>query len=252
MVFKSPKWVPPLPMDPPDSIPISEFMLDDRWGRFPLAGSLTPFTCGLSGAEYTAVEVRDRVNALAKGLSEELGWKPNEGTEWDKVIGVFSVNTVRSSMNTCSLNANRLTKIIWSQIDVPTLAWAVHTLSGISSPANAAYSEPELVHQLKSSGAKALFTCLPLLSISLAAAAKSGIPRSRVYLLSIPQEAAGNVAVPENLKTVDELIAKGAGLPALEPLRWSKGQGARQTAFLCYSSGTSGLPVCPLKFTCAA
>lgn len=39
-----------------------------------------------------------------------------------------------------------------------TLAYAVHRLSGIASPANAAYSASELEFQLKNSGAKALFT----------------------------------------------------------------------------------------------
>jgi len=39
-----------------------------------------------------------------------------------------------------------------------TLAYAVHRLNGIATPANAAYSASELEFQLKSSGAKALFT----------------------------------------------------------------------------------------------
>ena len=84
-------------MDPPDSVPISEFMLDEKWGRHPMHHSRPPFTCGLTGTGYSMIELRDRVNALARGLSKELGWKPNSGTEWDKVIGVFSVNTVRES-----------------------------------------------------------------------------------------------------------------------------------------------------------
>lgn len=82
-------------MDPPDSVPISDFMLDEKWGRHPLHYSRPPFTCGLTGVEYSASEVRDRVNALARGLSTELGWKPNQGTEWEKVIAIFSLNTVR-------------------------------------------------------------------------------------------------------------------------------------------------------------
>jgi ribosome assembly protein SQT1 len=45
-----------------------------------------------------------------------------------------------------------------TQVDSMTLAYAVHRLSGIATPANAAYSAPELEFQLKSSGAKALFT----------------------------------------------------------------------------------------------
>ena len=124
-----------------------------------------------------------------------------------------------------------------------TLNWAVHSLSGISSPANAAYSEAEVVYQLKSSGAKALFTCLPLLHIAIAAAQKAGIPKDRVYLLSVPKQITGNAPVPKDLKTVDQLIKDGASQPQLEKLKWSEGQGAKQTAFLCYSSGTSGLPV---------
>lgn len=94
MVFHPPAWVPQLLIDPPDSCPISDFMLDERWGRHPLSQSRPPFTCGLSGAEYSVAQVRDRVNALARALSKELGWKPNEGTEWDKVIAIFALNTV--------------------------------------------------------------------------------------------------------------------------------------------------------------
>ena len=96
MVFTAPPWVPQLAQEPPDSIPISEFMLSEEWGRQPHHLSKPPFTCGLSGTEYTTLEVRDRVQGLARSLSKELGWQPNEGSEWDKVIGLFSVNTVRS------------------------------------------------------------------------------------------------------------------------------------------------------------
>lgn len=53
----------------------------------------------------------------------------------------------------------------------------------------------------------------------------------------------GNVTQKE-FKTVDQLIQDGMKQPRLEDLKWEKGQGARQTAFLCYSSGTSGLPAC--------
>ena len=98
MVFTAPSWVPQLPFDPPDSIPISEFMLNEEYGRHPLHHARPPFTCGLTGAEYSALEVRDRVEKLTKALSKELGWHPNKGTEWDKVIGVFSLNTVRFSI----------------------------------------------------------------------------------------------------------------------------------------------------------
>ena len=94
MVFYPPSWVPDLPFDPPDSIPISDFMLNEAYGRRAIGASRPPFTCGITGLEYSAYEVRERVDKLARGLSTELGWTPNEGSEWDKVVGVFTVNTV--------------------------------------------------------------------------------------------------------------------------------------------------------------
>jgi hypothetical protein len=64
-----------------------------------------------------------------------------------------------------------------------TLSYAVHQLSGIVSPANAAYSTPELIFQLKNSGAKALFTvnCLdqyPLYRMAYLHALVSTSPRN--------------------------------------------------------------------------
>ncbi|KAK5312933.1 hypothetical protein LTR93_011136 [Exophiala xenobiotica] len=47
---------------------------------------------------------------------------------------------------------------------------------------------------------------------------------------------------PVGFKLLSQLTERGQNLPELERPQWSKGQGARQTAFLCYSSGTSGLP----------
>lgn len=120
-----------------------------------------------------------------------------------------------------------------------TLSWAIHRLNGISSPANAAYNADELRYQLTNSGAKVLFTVMPLLPIALEAAAKAGIPKSSVYICEMPNDP----PIPKEFKSLAQLIKEGESLPEIEPIKWSKGQGERQTAFLCYSSGTSGLPV---------
>lgn len=103
------------------------------------------------------------------------------------------------------------------------------------------YSASELEHQLRYSGAKALFTCVPLLPVALKAADAAGIPRDYIFILPMP-----NAGTTLPFKTVDGLINDGRGLPKLPPLKWSQGQGSRQVAFLCYSSGTSGLPVSPV------
>ncbi len=124
-----------------------------------------------------------------------------------------------------------------------TLTWAIHRNNGVSSPANAAYSADELRHQLTNAGAKCLFTVEPLLPVALDAAKRAGIPKERVYICELPDQALGGAKPTKGFKTVTQLIKEGSSLPELEPLKWSKGQGTRQTAFLCYSSGTSGLPV---------
>lgn len=80
--------------DPPDTVSINQFMLDDAYGRHPLKDSKNPFTCGISGKTYTGEEVAKRVEWLAQALSKEFAWQPNKGTEWDKVIGIFSLNTL--------------------------------------------------------------------------------------------------------------------------------------------------------------
>lgn len=91
---------------------------------------------------------------------------------------------------------------------------------------------------MRSSGAKALFTCAALIDRAVKAAEAAGISKDRIFLLETPGGSKGL-----KFTTVDELIDQGAILPALESLKWVKGQGARQVAYLCYSSGTSGLPV---------
>ncbi|RSL59480.1 hypothetical protein CEP53_005757 [Fusarium sp. AF-6] len=215
MVFTSPAWVPQLPIDPPDSISLHDFMAAENFGRLPFLESRHPFTCGLTGKTYSALEARQRADFLARSIAKKLDFAPNEGIEWDKVVAIFSLNAV----------------------DTFSVTQAVHRLSGIVTPASAAYSASELEHQLRSSGAKALFTCAGLIDRAVKAAEAVGISRDHIFLLETPGGSKGL-----KFTTVDELIHQGATLPALESLKWVKGQGARQVAYLCYSSGTSGLP----------
>ncbi|CZR37516.1 putative phenylacetyl-CoA ligase [Fusarium proliferatum ET1] len=217
MVFTSPSWVPNLPIDPPDSIPIAEFMKNEAYGRRPIAKSRHPFTCGITGRSYSSPELFERSESFARALAKRLQWQPNEGTPWDKVLAIFSLNT----------------------IDFVTAIYGVHRLNGIATPANAAYSSDELTHQLKASGAKALVTCTPLLEVALEAAKNVGISFENIYLFDIPR---AEPASSFKHTSVEDLINEGSKLQELERLQWAQGQGARQTAFLCFSSGTSGLP----------
>ncbi|PVH90340.1 acetyl-CoA synthetase-like protein [Periconia macrospinosa] len=219
MIFTAPSWAPPLPLDPPDSIPIHQFQFEEEYGRCPFGASKAPFTCGLSAKTRSVMDIKSRIEYLAKGIGKAIGWAPNAGSEWEKVVSIFSMN----------------------HIDYMVLGWAVHRLNGILTPASAAYSARELEHQLRDSRSKAIFTCDSLLPIAIQAASAAGLSDDHVYLLEPSNQTHGDSASHAR-KSVDELVLEGMNEPPLEELCWETGQGARQVAYLCYSSGTSGPP----------
>ncbi len=106
MVFYPPPFVPKLP-EVPDTVPIYDFMLDEQYGRKPISQSKDAYVCGISGRAVTAQQQKDSVGPLARALAKEFGWKVNEGTEYDKVAGVFALNTVREEMLIAMLTLNR-------------------------------------------------------------------------------------------------------------------------------------------------
>jgi ribosome assembly protein SQT1 len=93
MPFYPSDKLPKLP-EVPDTVPICDFMLEDRHGRRPISDSLDAYTCGLSGRSISARQQKDNVDKLSRAFAQEFGWKVNEGSEYDKVIGVFALNTV--------------------------------------------------------------------------------------------------------------------------------------------------------------
>ena len=222
MVFTAPNYINKIPYEIPSNVPIHEFLFSEpkKYGRYPIEESLAPFTCGITGKAYSALEVKDRIEHLAAGLAAELGLKVAEGTEFDKVIGIYSVNT----------------------IDSLTASWATHRLNGASSPISPSYSVGELTRQLLAVKCKALFTCAPLYATAVEAAAAAGLPKEHVYILEIPEKACKGAIIPAVVKTVAQLIEEGKKAEPLPKLQFTKNQAATQTAFLCSSSGTSGLP----------
>ncbi|PVH90315.1 acetyl-CoA synthetase-like protein [Periconia macrospinosa] len=219
MVFTTPPWVPSLSFDPPDSVPIHQFQFEEEHGRCQFRDSRNPFTCGLSAKTRSPIEVKARIEYLAKGIGKVMGWAPNTRSEWEKVVSVYSMN----------------------HIDYMVLGWAVHRLNGILTPASAACSALELEHQLRDSRSQAIFTCESLLPTAIQAATAAGLSEKHVYLLEPSNQIRGSLA-SLSWKSLDELVLEGMNEPPLEELHWESGQGARQVAYLCYSSGTSGPP----------
>lgn len=89
-----------------------------------------------------------------------------------------------------------------------------------------------------------LFTCRSLLATAKEVLVESGVQDPSVFLLELPDELAKKKALPDQgQKTVDQLVQEGSALSEIEPLKWKLGQGREQVAYLCPTSGTSGLQV---------
>jgi hypothetical protein len=96
-----PRFIPKLiqdVVDVPDTVPLPDFVLDNKYRLVPHEKAKNPFTCGISGSTYTSLEAKDRAGWLARALHQELGFEVNQGKEWDKVIGIYALNTVRYSL----------------------------------------------------------------------------------------------------------------------------------------------------------
>lgn len=240
--------------DPPDSISLPEFLYDSKY-RLQKSDKKHTFVCGVTGNAVKVTDAKERVESIARALSKRTGWVPvQEETEWEKIACIFSINAVSISINTlrqCNLyfaeipEAKIQRKIKktdkGAQIDYITVAHAVQRLNGIVTPASAAYNQQELEYQLKATNATVLFTSAgPLLETALKAADNVKLPRDRVFIIDT---AANGFKPVAGHVTVAQLVADGAKLPQLPSLQWVPGQGARQVAFICFSSGTSGLPV---------
>lgn len=125
------------------------------------------------------------------------------------------------------------------QVDVPTIHWAIHRLNGIVAPISATYTAGELEGLLKRANAKVLFTVMPLLETAKKAAKCCGISFRNIYIMEMPEDN----GLYEGLVTIRQLLQRGEELPPLEPVRWARGQSAKQIAYMSHSSGTSGPPV---------
>jgi 4-coumarate--CoA ligase len=103
--------------------------------------------------------------------------------------------------------------------------------------ASPAYNVEEMSFALKTADAKFLFTVPDSMDVAIAAAANAGIPPRHVFLLE------GKV---EGFTTIQHLIAVGKSygqygqsLPYSIPKDQKNGD---VCGFLCFSSGTTGLP----------
>lgn len=151
---------------------------------------------------YRFIDVKNTGAAFGHALRSLWNWQKGD------VLGWFSPNCV----------------------DTPALNFGTFWAGGIASPANPSYTVPELVFQLKNSGAKALVTQSFCLDKAFEAAKIVGIPSNRILLI-------GDGTHPDALHFLD-FLAEARYTPDTDRVVSVPGD----VAYIQYSSGTTGLP----------
>lgn len=158
-----------------------------------------------TGEKVTRKELKRRSQSLAYGLRHKLGLQPGE---------VF-----------CYVSPN--------SIHYQVVCLAGQCAGLIVSPANAAYTGSELQHQIKDSGSKVVLCAPQLLPVALQATShwSKEDQANKIILACRRSESEGNTSH----KTLDELM----GRQLLDPHVFT--DPTDELAYLCYSSGTTGL-----------
>jgi hypothetical protein len=93
-MFTSNSSLPDWALEVPNNCPLEEFLFNETYGRHKITQSRNPLTCGVTGRTFSTSELRRRVDLLARGIGQSLGWQPNKGTQWQKVVCVYSESSV--------------------------------------------------------------------------------------------------------------------------------------------------------------
>ncbi|KAJ1915325.1 hypothetical protein H4219_004378 [Mycoemilia scoparia] len=208
MVFKSPyKSVDIPPLDIPTFI-FSHAISNTEYGKNP---SLTVMADGSSGESLSFEQLRNLSDAFASGLVNNL--KMSKGD----VLALFTPNS----------------------IEYPGIAFGTLSMGGILTPANPAYNPNELAHQLGDSRAKAIVTTVALLPVVKQAMGilKKDKSEFAIVVTDKCQEPPTNFEGYKVLYFDDLLSTK-----PFTRLRIDQEEVAKNTtAYICYSSGTTGL-----------
>jgi hypothetical protein len=92
MVFLPPSWLPDITAQIPPATNVGDFVLA---GRRATGSTRLPLVCAETGKRYTADEIGEKVEILARALCQDLGWSPNHGSAQEKVVAILSENSVR-------------------------------------------------------------------------------------------------------------------------------------------------------------
>ncbi|KAJ3023145.1 UNVERIFIED_CONTAM: hypothetical protein HDU68_008753 [Siphonaria sp. JEL0065] len=120
-----------------------------------------------------------------------------------------------------------------NNIQYPIVVHAIVKAGGIVSPVNSGYKRKEILYQVRDSGARFLVVDGGSLEIAVDVARQVGIPMDRVVLFD------GGLEGKEGFQTVSGLIRVGRKLKVVVA---DRDDIRDRPSYLCYSSGTTGLP----------
>lgn len=192
------------PIDIPRDVDLWSLVFDDRGQRHrPFPPTKEIMTSGETGRSYSWADLRSASIEFGAGLQALWQWKKGD------VLALFTPNS----------------------IDTPVVTLGALWAGGAISPANPLYTVEELAFQLRDSGAKALVTQAPYLETAVAAAAKAGLPESRIVLIGEQRDQTGRFPYFTAIRSANSRKHSKALVNPDEDL-----------SFLVYSSGTTGLP----------
>ncbi|KAG8689321.1 hypothetical protein FRC09_012474, partial [Ceratobasidium sp. 395] len=172
--------------------------------------SLPAFIDAVNGRTLSRRDVRGLSLRLAYGLRNVLGTKRGD------TVMIFSPNS-----------------LIWPVAMLGCVAAGLKC-----SPANSAYTPPELAHQISDSGSGYVLVHPALVATLLKAFEALKVPaneaRKRVILMNFEEAAPKGL---EKCVQIDSLLKSGS----LQEEERFDGSLSNETAYLCYSSGTTGL-----------
>ncbi|KAJ3113929.1 hypothetical protein HK100_001844 [Physocladia obscura] len=178
------------------------------FGRELRASNKTALVDALTGTRVSYRQMLADIDALVDALYGTLRFK-----KWD-VVAVLSPN----------------------HMQYPIVVHAIIKAGGTVSPANPTYNHSEFAFQLEDSGAKFIFVHPAVLSVALAAAKQVGIPESRIILFND-----SSVSYPGPARrTISQISSENT--KAAPTVTFSRKDVMTKPAYLCYSSGTTGLP----------
>jgi 4-coumarate--CoA ligase len=166
------------------------------------------FVNAVTRERLSFAQVKEHSTHLSTALVRRYGLQTSD------TVSIFSPNT------------------IW----YPVAMFAVLRVGGRVNGASPAYSVDEMSHAVQTAEAKFIMTIPSSIKVALAAAEKSGIPKSRIFLLD---------GMLDGFVSVKQLIDWGRelGSEAQVPFfRIAAGKTNDICGYLNFSSGTTGLP----------